>query len=32
LSIDSWFMPLMLRETVVPERPEDLVAGLREYF
>ena len=32
LSIDSWFMPLMLGETVVPERPEDLVAGIREYF
>jgi UDPglucose--hexose-1-phosphate uridylyltransferase len=32
LSIDSWFMPLMLAETVVPERPEDLVAGIREYF
>jgi UDPglucose--hexose-1-phosphate uridylyltransferase len=32
LSIDSWFMPLMLGETVVPEQPEDLVAGIREYF
>ena len=31
-SIDSWFMPLMLGETVVPERPEDLAAGIREYF
>jgi UDPglucose--hexose-1-phosphate uridylyltransferase len=32
LSIDSWFMPFMLAETVVPERPEDLVAGIRGYF
>jgi UDPglucose--hexose-1-phosphate uridylyltransferase len=32
VSIDSWFMPLMLEETVVPERPEGLVAGIREYF
>jgi len=32
LSIDSWFMPLMLEETVVPERPEDLVSEIREYF
>jgi UDPglucose--hexose-1-phosphate uridylyltransferase len=32
LSIDSWFMPLMLGETVVPERPEDLVSEIREYF
>ena len=31
-SIDSWFMPLMLGETVVPERPEDTVAEIREYF
>ena len=31
-SIDSWFMPLMLGETVVPEQPEDLVAGIRQYF
>jgi len=31
-SIDSWFMPLMLGETVVPQRPEDLVAEIREYF
>jgi UDPglucose--hexose-1-phosphate uridylyltransferase len=32
VSLDSWFMPLMLGETVVPERPEDLAAGIREYF
>ncbi|MFO7773379.1 MAG: hypothetical protein R6V59_05520 [Dehalococcoidia bacterium] len=32
LSIDSWFMPLMLGETVVPERPEDLVAEISGYF
>jgi UDPglucose--hexose-1-phosphate uridylyltransferase len=32
LSIDSWFMPLMLRETVVPERPEDVVSEIRKYF
>jgi UDPglucose--hexose-1-phosphate uridylyltransferase len=32
LSIDSWFMPFMLAETVVPERPEDLVAGIREFL
>ncbi|MFO7997304.1 MAG: hypothetical protein R6U93_09275, partial [Dehalococcoidia bacterium] len=32
LSIDSWFMPLMLGETVVPERPEDLVSEIRSYF
>jgi galactose-1-phosphate uridylyltransferase len=31
-SIDSWFMPLMLGETVVPQRPEDLVTEIREYF
>jgi len=31
-SIDSWFMPLMLGETVVPQRPEDVVAEIREYF
>jgi hypothetical protein len=32
VSIDSWFMPLMLGQTVVPERPEDLAAGIRQYF
>jgi len=32
VSIDSWFMPLMLGETIVPELPEDLAAGIREYF
>jgi galactose-1-phosphate uridylyltransferase len=31
-SIDSWFMPLMLGETVVPQRPEDLVAEITEHF
>jgi galactose-1-phosphate uridylyltransferase len=31
-SIDSWFMPLMLGETVVPEQPEDTLAEIREYF
>jgi len=32
VSIDSWFMPLMLGETIVAERPEDLAAEIREYF
>jgi UDPglucose--hexose-1-phosphate uridylyltransferase len=32
LSIDSWFMPLMLGESIVPEWPEDLVSEIREYF
>ena len=32
VSIDSWFMPLMLGETVVPELPEDVAAEIREYF
>jgi galactose-1-phosphate uridylyltransferase len=31
-SIDSWFMPLMLRETVVPERPEELAREIRAYL
>ena len=32
VSIDSWFMPFMLGETIVPELPEDLAAEIREYF
>lgn len=32
LSIDTWFMPFMLGETVVPERPEDVVAEIGRYF
>ncbi len=32
LSIDSWFMPFMLGETVVPERPEELAWEIRAYF
>jgi hypothetical protein len=32
VSIDSWFVPLMLGETIVPEWPEDLAAGIREHF
>jgi len=31
-SIDSWFMPLMLGETVVPEPPEDTASEIRRYF
>jgi hypothetical protein len=32
VSLDSWFMPLLLGETAVPEWPEDLAVGIREYF
>ncbi|MGQ9546807.1 MAG: hypothetical protein ACUVTR_06610 [Dehalococcoidia bacterium] len=32
LSIDSWFMPFMLGQTVVPERPEELASEIRAYF
>ncbi|NWF78091.1 MAG: hypothetical protein HXY36_05825 [Chloroflexi bacterium] len=32
LSIDSWFMPFMLGEAVVPEQPEDLASEIRGYF
>ena len=31
-SIDSWFMPLMLGETVVPEPPEDTASEITRYF
>ena len=32
LSIDSWYMPLLLQQTVVLERPEELARDLRRYF
>jgi len=32
VSIDSWFMPFMLGETIVLERPEDLATEIKEYF
>ena len=32
VSIDSWFMPFMLGETIVLELPEELAAEIREYF
>ena len=32
LSIDSWFMPLMLRQSIVLERPEELARAIRTYF
>lgn len=32
LSIDSWFMPFLLGETVVQENPEDLALDIRNYF
>ncbi len=32
VSIDSWFMPFMLGETIVLELPEDLAAEIREHF
>jgi UDPglucose--hexose-1-phosphate uridylyltransferase len=32
LSIDSWYMPLLLRQTVVLERPEELARDLKRYF
>jgi UDPglucose--hexose-1-phosphate uridylyltransferase len=32
LSIDSWYMPLLLQQTVVLERPEELARDLRKYF
>lgn len=32
LSIDSWYMPLLLQQTVVLERPEALARDLRGYF
>lgn len=31
-SIDSWFMPLLLEESVIPEKPEDLAAEVSKYF
>jgi galactose-1-phosphate uridylyltransferase len=32
VSLDSWFMPLILGQPVLPERPEDLAAELRGYL
>jgi UDPglucose--hexose-1-phosphate uridylyltransferase len=32
LSIDSWYMPLLLQQAIVLERPEDLARDLRRYF
>jgi UDPglucose--hexose-1-phosphate uridylyltransferase len=32
LSIDSWYMPLLLSQTIVLERPEELARDLRTYF
>ena len=32
LSIDSWYMPLLLQQTVVLERPEALAHDLKGYF
>jgi UDPglucose--hexose-1-phosphate uridylyltransferase len=32
LSIDSWYMPLLLRQTIVLERPEELARDVRKYF
>ena len=32
LSIDSWYMPLLLRQTVVLENPEELARELKDYF
>jgi len=32
LSIDSWYMPLLLRQTVVLEQPEELARDLKGYF
>jgi len=31
-SLDSWFMPFMLGETVVSEQPEELASEIRRYF
>jgi len=32
LNIDSWYMPLLLRQAIVLERPEELTLALRDYF
>lgn len=32
LSIDTWYMPLLLQQAVVIERPEELARDLRTYF
>lgn len=32
LSIDSWYMPLLLQQAIVLDRPEELAHELREYF
>ncbi|MBN1455462.1 MAG: hypothetical protein JW945_04345 [Methanomicrobia archaeon] len=32
LNIDSWYMPLLLRQAIVLERPEELARALRDYF
>jgi UDPglucose--hexose-1-phosphate uridylyltransferase len=32
LSIDSWYMPLLLQQTVVLERPEELAREIGKYF
>jgi len=31
-SIDSWYMPLLLEQTIVPESPEDVAKEIRKYF
>ena len=32
LSIDTWYMPLLLQQAIVLERPEELTRDLRRYF
>ena len=32
LSIDTWYMPFLLRQAIVLERPEELARDLRGYF
>ncbi|MGC9444197.1 MAG: hypothetical protein ACP5E9_04610 [Candidatus Methanospirareceae archaeon] len=32
LNIDSWYMPLLLRQAIVLERPEELARALRDYL
>ncbi|HDS44933.1 MAG TPA: hypothetical protein ENN68_02355 [Methanomicrobia archaeon] len=32
LNIDSWYMPLLLRQAIVLERPEELALALKDYF
>ncbi len=31
-SIDTWFMPLLLEESIIPEKPEDLAPDVSKYF